>query len=389
MHLARPLAALVALWLVGPALGQTLTTNDEGERIVVYPDGSWRYFSEPPPPAPDSSAAELPLEREAYTSPTLSAEAEARARAIVRQRTEQQRKTASRMRRTLDKRVRDQAKAGERVDRLRREGTDRDELEEATRRHADATQLVGQLNGELAALEERIRHLERTIPMTREQRTGYLVDVGLEATPAPRAATAATPAAAPQRPRSRPAATPALEYRAYDRRRDPRVNPPRRDCLVAREGVDEFTKKRRRELAAETFFAYTSDDLRRSLGGEDLITARGRLIENGGDLSFAVTYVIRSAYASREFGALPRGAALSLKLVGGGSVELRNAKLAQGEYDPVDKVTRYEARYPIDKTAAKTLSRRYLDGARVTWGTGFEDYPLYDIDYFRRMLACL
>ena len=392
---AASLACLGALVSVpGRVLAQTLTTNDAGERIVVYPDGSWRYFNDPPP-SPAGAPEGLPAEEESYTDPLLSAEVEAQARAIVRRRLDDRKKAASRLRRTLDRRMRDQVRADERVVKLRAEGAGREDLREATQRLEEADDIVDELSAELRELEAKTQHLERTVAMTRAQRAAYLLDVGLEAQapkpPEPPAtAVAEDRGAAGERHRDdRGGPQPAAEYRVYDRARDPRLTPPTPECVFAYDGVDEFSKERRRDLAAETFFAYTSDDLRRSLGEDDLITARGRLVDNGGSLSFAVTYVIRSAYAAREFGALPRGASLSLRLVGGGSVELRNATLAQGEYDPVDKVTRYEARYPIDKAAAKTLSRRYLDQARVTWGTGFEDYPLYDIDYFRRLLACL
>ena len=396
LHVAAT-ACLGALTVAPDRLpAQTLTTNDAGERIVVYPDGSWRYFNDPPPTPAGSPGAPSP-EEESYTDPLLSAEVEARARAIVRRRVDDQKKTASRLRRTLDRRMRDQARADERVAKLRAEGADREDLRDATQRLEEADRIVAELGDDLRELEANTQHLERTVAMTRSQRAAYLLDVGLQAqepqlpgpTPTTAVAVAENSGAARNRRAGDPGPRPVGEYRAYDRDRDPRFNPPTPECVFAYEGVDEFSKKRRRDLAAETFFAYTSEDLRRSLGEDDLITARGRLVDNGGALTFAVTYVIRSAYASREFGALPRGASLSLRLVGGGAVELRNAALAQGEYDPVDKVTRYEARYPIGKAAAKTLSRRYLDQARVTWGTGFEDYPLYDVDYFRRLLACL
>ena len=392
----RPSLPAVGLWVLAAALfggrgtAQTLTTNDEGERIVVYPDGSWRYFSDPPPPVDEASAAELPLEEEEYREPGLSAEAEARARAIVRQRVEVQQKAASKLRRSLDRRVRDESKAYTRVEKLEAEGAERDEIQQARREREEATQRRIRISDELAILELETQHLERTVSMTRAQRTAYLVDVGLErvSSGVTTAMAAAAPASSPAE-RQAPSTEPDPTYRTYSRARDPRLNPPTPECVFAYEGVDEFTKKLRRDLAAETLFAYTPEGQRRVAGQDDFITATGRLIDVDGDITFAVTYTIRSVYAAREFGALPRGAALTLKLVGGGAVELRNAKLVQGEYDPVDKVTRYEARYPVDRTTVRTLSRRYLDEARVTWGTGFEDYPLYDIDYFRRLLACL
>ena len=395
----RTLATALALLAVSvgpPAIGiagaQTLTTNADGERIVVYPDGSWRYFSDPPPPAPEADPAEMPVDEEVYTQPALSAEAEARARAIVRQRIEVQQRNASKMRRTVDRARRDEARARERFTRLQAGNAGRAEVREATEELQEAERDLAFVSNKLQRLERETQLLERTIPMTRAQRTDFLLEAGLADSPpgqpSPDDPAQATPPESPTTSTPSERADPVV-YRAYDRNADPALNPPTRECVYASDGVDEFSKKRRRELATETFFAYTSTDLRRTLGQDDLITARGRLVDNGGEVTFAVTYVIRSAFANREFGALPRGAGLALRLVGGGEVLLRNARLVQGEYDPVDKVTRYEARYPLDKSAIKTLSRRYLDDARVTWGTGFEDYPLYDIDYFRRLLACL
>ncbi len=179
------------------------------------------------------------------------------------------------------------------------------------------------------------------------------------------------------------------KYARYARERDPRFNPPARDCAVVEEGVDEFTQKRRRALGEFEFFTYTSPQLRPVLKDKSLITAIGRFVSTGDNLSLEVSYRIRSQYANQEFGVLARGSELGIKLVGGGEVTLRNAELERGSYDPVDKVYIFNGRYSVSSTSEKALRRELVDKVRVVWGSGFEDYPVYDVAVLAQQLKCL
>ena len=393
------LCACLVLGYAGVA--QTLTTNDEGERIIVYDDGTWRYFSDPPPAENAPQEAPTPIEDEAYTNPALVAEAEARARVIARKRAEAEVKRVRQLEKEVDRQKDRELAALRRVAKLRRADASltRDELDVATRKLSLERQRLAELQREVQNARTMAIALQESVPMTSAQRREHLVAA------AERVAATAPADAEPVRPeelltepetggsgnterRSRDAA-PTGGFATYDLERDPRYHPPVPDCVFAYEGIDEFTKRRRRDLAPELLFAYTQDDLKQFLGSEALVTATGNLAQAGGYLFLELDIVIRSQFANREFGTLPKNTPITVRLIDGSTVVLRNQALSQGEYDGVDKVYRYRAVCGIGNATRKQLAKTPVDRVRVMWGTGFEDYPVYEIEFFQRQLRCL
>ena len=406
---------LTMLLIVCPLVllqAQTLTTNDDGEQIVVYPDGSWRYFNQPSeqqPPLPNSKDEG----HETYTDPDFQAEAEARARSRVRKRTQQQLKLVSSLKKDVIKARKREEKELARVAALRSASatTDRDKLEIATRKLQDYRKTTLALQSQLEEAQDLADILERSLPMTSARRTQYFSSVGvdLEQESGRSSKTRnrdkaggktvtlneiSEQAELPKEQRreekvKRDRNVDKEKYLAYNIEHDVRYNPPAATCIYSYDGVDEFTQRKRIDVAPETFFAFTTPELKPYLGSNSLITATGNLVQSGGYIILELKYTIRSQYANREFGALPKNSPLSIKLIDGGTVTLKNQRLVQGSFDPVEKVYTYAGRYPITGKQAKSLARGLVDQVRVMWGTGFEDYPVYEVDFFKRQLACL
>ena len=378
---------------------QTLTTNDAGERIIVYPDGTWRYFNEPPA---ESSPAPVAVEDEVYTAPALNAEAEARARTVVRRRAASLGKELGKDEKELRRLRERESKAIQELDELRRSGdaVNRTELDIASRRLRQVRDDVASAEEALEAKRLQVAALEQSLPMTRSERKAFLAERRVAGLPGATADVIGSPDSPPSQPSSGMDFEPrdrttarvsdkATELREYDQANDPRFHPPVAPCEVAYEGVDEFTQRTQRRLAPELLFAHTRPELKQYLGSEALVTARGHLARSGSAVALVIDFTIRSQFANREFGALPKGSQLTLKFVDGTTASLRNLALAQGVFDPVEKVYNYTARYSLSKSQQKDLERKLLDQARVMWGTGFEDYPIYEVDFFQRQLKCL
>ena len=390
----------------GWTLAQTLTTNDAGEQIIVYPDGSWRYFNQAPPEEPEPVESG-PVEEETYEDPDLLAEAEARARSIIRKRTQQQLTTLSRTKKELARAKKKEIRELERVAKLRSTTgtTDRDKLEIATRKLQESRRVTLQLQEVLKEEEKFAEILERALPMTRERRAEYFASTGVmfneelddfvhvnsSAAGSSDDQIDVAPAIASRSEvsRSQSVSKERRKYDSYDIREDPRYTPPSSTCVYTYDGVDEFTQSRRIDVAPEIFFAYTTPELKPYLGSNSLVTAKGNLVQSGGYVILELQFTIRSQFASREFGVLPKSSQLSIKLVEGSTVTLKNQRLAQGNYDPVEKVYTYSGRYQISSGQRKSLERDLVDQVRVTWGTGFEDYPVFEVDFFQRQFACL
>ncbi len=391
------ISALLVLFLTAASAlsAQTLTTNSEGKQIIVYPDGSWRYFDQtgeakPAPVSTPSAASANPIDPVA----------EAKARAVVRKQLKKQQKAVRKHEKAFAKTQQRELKALSKLNKLKRKGDalEREQLELANRKYQDAKLNTEQAQVELADAVSMADILQRAIPMTRSRRQDFFVQNGLIERSEGLAASNENIDIFSEQTTTNDAALargtqgfsePTRGVATYNSNNDPRINPPQPECEIAEEGVDAFTQKRRRNLAPSQFFAYTTPELKPYLGDNSLITAMGTLSRNGSALIFEVDYTIRSQYANREFGVLPRGSALTMRMIDGSTVVLENYMLTQGVYDPIDKVYTYNARYPISRSQEKTLSRELLDQVRVMWGTGFEDYPIFEIDYFKRQISCL
>jgi len=168
--------------------------------------------------------------------------------------------------------------------------------------------------------------------------------------------------------------------------------PPAPPCELAYDGVDEFTNKRRWEMPKQTFFTHTSDRLKPFFKEKNHITVEGYLSGasgNGGTYYLNLNIIILSEMAQREFGVLEKASILTLKLINGSNVKLFNTKTSTGTLDKVEKVVEYRAQYMINSDNLKSLRKSEVDKARVVWGTGYEDYEVYNLDFFIDQINCL
>ena len=386
---------------VASAFSQTLTKNSDGEQIIVYPDGSWRYFKQVPPGESPGSIP-TPPEEEQYSKPKFDSEAEARARAVLRKQIQTELKDVKKLEKTAFKLRKKEMNEADKVAALRSsaEAKDREQVGVANRRLQDARSLANEAELQVGKAQNRIATLEQALPMTRSSRKEFLTNAGIidkevfaEETEViafndgldgiVNTNPVLTNEVKPQ------AQTKTQDYVKYALKNDPRYNPPTKDCTFLYNGVDEFTQKKRMSLAPRLFFGHTNPELKPYLGDESLVTCTGSMTKNGGYLILELVFVIRSQYANKEFGVLPAGSQLTMKMLNNEKVTLRNTTLSQGKFDPVEKVFTYAGKYTISNKQAKVLEKGLVDQVRIMWGTGFDDYSIYEVDFFQQQLGCL
>lgn len=437
------LCAFALAFSVADAASQTLTTNAQGQRVIVYPDGTTRLFSDPAADrAPAGERTPAGPTAPPSPTPTLAAqttpEQEANAVLEVRRRVGRLDEEYSALTRIAKKARSREAKLTKRMRKLRksRKVSDRAQVEIVNQQLLEARESTRTAEAGRRSVDLRAKALRATFGMSIARRSAHLDGLGLSyllddlpvaGAPEPRVVTRNAPADAGSTvpaseasarssvvdPATSPSGSPAVpratatqdtapevlatttasrapaEYAVYDRRLDTRYTPPRPTCSPEFDGVDEFTGKRRVVLAEETFFTYTSPELKPFLKGASLITCKARLLRTGKTVVLEASFVIRSQYAAKEFGVLPRGSQMTFKSVGGEQLSVRNQTLSQADYDPVAKVSTYRGRYPLSRGAQKFLEDALLDEVRVMWGTGFDDYALYDLTFLQRQLDCL
>ncbi len=393
----RQLLTLVCLVGAAMSIGQTLTTNELGQRVIVYPDGTTRLF--------DEASAEGQTQPRVIGTATPQQEQDAR-KAIEEQLDVLKDEFKSLT--SIAKKARGQeAKLSNRIRKLRdsKKSSDRSQIEIVNQKLITARDEYQ--TAEAARTNNRRLNdaLAQTLGMTIGRRQaylsalnlGYLVgtpeglsaegnDIGQTAlaTSLPTATASPEPSGGGRRNRN-----PTNSFVAYDPANDTRFNPPTAECRLESEGIDEFTNSKRVALKPEVFFTYTSPELKPFLGDASLLTCNARLVKSGKSLILETEFVIRSQFAAKEFGVLPKGSQMTFRTVEAQKVVMRNQSASQASYDPVTKVSTYRGRYVVSRGARKTLERAMLDEVRVMWGTGFDDYQIYDLTFLKRQLACL
>ncbi len=96
-------------------------------------------------------------------------------------------------------------------------------------------------------------------------------------------------------------------------------------------------------------------------------------------------FVFHSKDVAKSYGTINKGAMLKIDFIHGQSIVLKSSKSIEPSLEEYTGNTVYNAIYRIrTKDEYKKLKNTSLDNIGVMWTSGFELYPVYDIDYFRQ-----
>lgn len=189
--------------------------------------------------------------------------------------------------------------------------------------------------------------------------------------------TVVTPVARPAPPKPRP-------------KPEPKVVKRENRCAYAFNTTDEFTGKAKVATQGQNFFTYTEEDLRKFMEpGKEYLTCNGYISSISGIKALNVEYVFDSPYAKQEYGPLHNGSNLIIKLINGTTVTLLSQEFDPGTVDMSKLRTYYTTAYLISPKDEKELMKAEVDKVRVIWDVGYEDYEVYELDFFIDQLNCI
>ena len=429
---------LAALFLLATsAEAQRITTNELGEKIVVYPDGTWRYFDESlNEDIKAAEAMELKEEEKSKRQKKKDRKKEKKKKKGGKKKDKSKKskkEKKGKKKKTTVSSVEEQRARKEAIlhaewavqaeEQARKKEEDltfsriflEEKLEESYNSVDVAPEKIDEIETKLAETKEREKlakeerkeaskradQAEKMIDMKKSKRDKLLAKMEKE-----EMKTQASALDAIAEPLYEEGISSAVEtakddegwykgnnnksFAKYNRKNDVMYNPPTVDCEYGFDDIDEFTGKRRVELAKRIFFTHTADRLKPYFKNNHHITVEGFLSATTGGVKYLnLKLSILSEHAQREFGLLEKGSILSLKLINGATVKLLNTKTSSGLLNKVTKTTVYRGQYLISKDHEKTLKKSEIDKVRVVWGTGYEDYEVYELDFFIDQFKCL
>ncbi len=161
------------------------------------------------------------------------------------------------------------------------------------------------------------------------------------------------------------------------------------DCKFATDSIDLASGRIRLETTPGLLFTYTEPELRPYFKDKDLMKCRGRLSKLGPYVYLDIEFQIASSHSQSNFGSLPNGSLLRFQLMNEESVALYNGKPNSGRIDPYSGHTIFTGQYALGKKELHALKKSGLDKMRVMWSTGFEDYDVYYMDFLINQINCL
>lgn len=359
----------VVLFLSYPLIlmGQELSVDPSGRQIVTWPDGSWRYAD------PDSPEDQRLIESYQSRQRQLGRE-----EVLIRAKDSllaavQAEKKARLDKALLEERLTDMKKSDNRQARAS-VGTLQAELEEAEG-------LVKEKERAKKEWEELVEFAEKLALSTDEEAPAWEEKLKTSGLLLPGRS---------DNDRSTLGSTPIPEIAAPDPTLDLLAYPPSEPCDIAPGPVDQMTGTAPMRAASAPLFSFTSERLRPLMGTEEFVTGNGFLTRmDRQNWVFTLEITVASQFAQKEFGMLEKGSLIVLYMISGAQFPLYNAATSTGLLNPVEKSVSYTGRYPIDKRTQKALRSMELDKVRVVWSTGYEDYEIYDLDFFSRQFQCL
>jgi len=330
---------------------QKVEVNVEGERIVRFDDGSWRYYE------PADSIYELQ-----FSGPKAS-----RAKPVEGDKLETQKKKLEKALHEIERKIYSLRERRKEINQLLIETDNTQqiielntELQTVIRSERQNEQLYIDLTNEL----ENIEKISSMRPDQRNKVTGTTSSTTVK--------------------------NGVIEYNAE--REVPVISDyiftPALECKVNKER-DEMSKLVTTQVASELIFSYTPEGVSSYLQEREYLEGYVHLTHVQGRFFLSLRVEIANMKAQQSYGYLAKNGQLILQLLNGETYALRNTSNSIGTVLPSEEITRYEAEYAIDPRVLNELEKNPLDKIRLVWSTGYEDYEVFDVDLLSRQFKCL
>ena len=138
------------------------------------------------------------------------------------------------------------------------------------------------------------------------------------------------------------------------------------------------------------FFTFTEPTLRPFLEGKEYLTTTAYTARSPeGTDHLHVRLSFSQPTARNAYGNLPAGASLSVHFLNGRSITLEGERQSVGIVDHQRQVLNYDVDYLLPRAAVQALQRQVVDFVRVYWSNGYEEYPVLRVEALQRLVRCL
>lgn len=141
-------------------------------------------------------------------------------------------------------------------------------------------------------------------------------------------------------------------------------------------------------LQPEVLFNHTPEEIKKYLNGQNYLTGEAFVATEPGYTYLQLKLNIASDQALKHYGNLEKSV-MVVYFINGKELKLVNSRFDAGYVDQVRKHTSMTGVYYLEKAMVKMLMSSEVDKIRLNFSSGYEDYTVYNIDFFTRQLTCI
>lgn len=361
---------------------QVIRQNAQGEKIIVYPDGSWKYFSD----KKTGGGTDYPVYEASVTpfdNPVLITEQDALKIATRRAQLAREAVNIAQERAT---------KATEQRTKLEQEFTT------ASAREAAESENLRRLNIRLSAARKTEVESQNEAQIAQQElskadeltRKGNILET-FKTAEAARKSQLYFPKADALSADFFSSINPTTPYYQDFVKTNPYYGLEKQvQCKFKFNGKDQSTGRMRKELDAQHLFSFTDEKLRMFLKDKEYLSCKGYLSSlDGGYRFLTLEFTFSTPNAREAYGFIEKGSILTIRLINGDFINLKSGSMDRGSYDTKENLLTYRVHYGIAGDQLSFLEKSEVDKIRVFWSSGYEEYEVYQLDFFMKQLACL
>ena len=160
-------------------------------------------------------------------------------------------------------------------------------------------------------------------------------------------------------------------------------------CNVKYNGVDPTIDQHVIEMQKEALFIFTPDAFKSMLVEYPLVEGEAALIATGGFTYFEMALKVNSARARKDYGYIEKGNLVKFFLMDGTTFYSNSLGTAMPKLAQDRKSTDYVVSCILEKEEIKLLNKSYIDRIGIIWSKGYEEYEIYNPDFFINQLSCI
>ena len=160
-------------------------------------------------------------------------------------------------------------------------------------------------------------------------------------------------------------------------------------CEVINDGIDLQTKTYRIELGPALLFNHTPPEVKNDLQEDNLMKCQAQIVKVEDKTSLHLNLSINSLKAKDIYGSIDKAGMMKITLIDGKEIKLNCYAGSPGVQSQNKKGYIYPVGYELSNRDIKQLSKKEIDKIGIQWSSGYEEYLIYEIDFFMNQLACL